>query len=367
MNMLLAVVCGVLCLGGAVDDRAAPAAMIETARLEASIRGLPTKRAARGDVAHQKGLLETEALLELWLKDLGYTPRRLPLTWNLKYQADEEKKAGVPESQQAPETNAGLAERTWHNIVVELPGKTLPKEVLILACHFDAVPGAPGADDNGTGVAALLEIARVLKGVPMERTVRMIFFNLEEVGLRGSMEYVKRDLPKDEKVIGMVSLEMLGYFTDAPNSQRSPIGKIEGVFDPPTVGDFIAIATIQKFSEFARRLDAEMRAAAPGLKTVVADFMPVAPPDFLRSDHAPFMLTGKPGVMLTDTSNFRNPHYHKPTDTIETLDMERFTLVVRGVAGAAHAIAGPIPPAPKAPGANEKPRTGEARGDGSGK
>jgi Zn-dependent M28 family amino/carboxypeptidase len=231
----------------------------------------------------------------------------------------------------------------WNNIIIELPGRELPKEVLILSCHFDAAPNAPGADDDGTGVAALLEIARVLRDAPMRRTVRMIFFNLEEVGLKGSIEYVRSGrIAKDERVTGMVSLEMLGYFSDEPGSQKSPIAKIEGVFDPPTVGDFIGIATIKSYQEFSRRLEREMKSAAPGLKVVTADFMPIAPPDFLRSDHAPFMLAGMPGVMLTDTSNFRNPNYHKPTDTVETIDEKRFTLVVRGVAGAAHAIAEPV-------------------------
>jgi aminopeptidase YwaD len=336
-----------------VEDR--PERLVETARLDRSLRALPTKRAARGDIAHQQGLVETEALVQTWLRELGFEPRTQALKWNLAYQAEQEKKSGVPESRQAPETTKELAANTWHNVYVDLPGKELPKETLILACHFDAAPNAPGADDNGTGVAALLEIARVLKDRPMRRTVRLIFFNLEEIGLKGSIDYVRAGgLPTDEKVIGMVSLEMLGYFSDNPGSQKSPIGKIEGVFDPPTVGDFIGIATIKSYSEFSRRLDKEMRAAAPGLKTVVADFMPIAPPDFMRSDHAPFMLAGMPGVMLTDTSNFRNPHYHKPTDTIDTLDMERFTLVVRGVAGAAYVIAEPVGPAVP----NEKPRAG---------
>jgi hypothetical protein len=320
-----------------------PEAAIDRLRLEATLRALPTKRAARGDIAHQQGLVETQDLVQRWLRDLSYEPRVQGLRWNLKYQEEQEKKAGVATSRQAPETTPELAAHLWQNVWVDLPGNDLATETLVISCHFDAAPNAPGADDNGTGVAGLLEIARVLKDRPMRRTVRLIFFNLEEIGLKGSAEYVQSALPKDEKVIGMVSLEMLGYFSDKPGSQRSPIPKIEGVFDPPTVGDFIGIAAIKRFSEFARRLEKEMRAAAPDLKVFVADFSPIPPPDFMRSDHAPFMMAGIPGVMLTDTSNFRNPNYHKPTDTIETLDLERFTLVVRGVAGAAYRIAEGFP------------------------
>ncbi len=343
---------------GRVDG---PAALVDRNRLKGTLTALPTKRAVRGNIAHQQGLVETEALVQKWLRDLGYEPKLQALQWNLKYQAEQEFKGGVPEGLRSPQTTDELAAHVWHNVYVDLPGKELPKETLILSCHFDAAPNAPGADDDGTGVAALLEVARVLKDKPMKRSVRLIFFNLEEARLKGSVEYVKVALPKDEKVIGMVSLEMLGYFSDKPNSQRSPIGKIEGVFDPPTVGDFIGIATIKSFSDFARRLDTEMRAAAPGLKVVVADFVPVPLPDFVRSDHAPFMLGGMPGVMLTDTSNFRNPNYHRPTDTVDTIDMERFTLVARGVAGAAYAIAGPVgAPAAAEPSApNDKPRAKE--------
>ncbi len=332
------------------DNR--PESLIDSARLTATLRALPTARAVRGTIESQQGLIKTEDLIQQWLKELGYEPKVQDLVWNLKYQSEQEKKAGLPGK--LPDTTDDLAAHTWHNFIIDLPGKELPEEVLILAAHFDAAPGAPGADDDGTGTTALLEVARVLKDRPMRRTVRLIFFNLEEAGLHGSIQYVK-SRPKGEKIIGMVSLEMLGYFTDKPGSQKSPIPKIEGVFDPPTVGDFIGIATVKRHQPFSQRLNKEMLASAPGLKTVVADFIPIAPPDFMRSDHAPFMLAGLPGVMLTDTSNFRNPNYHKPTDTVETLDMDRFTLVTRAIAGAVYRIAEPFSPAEP----NKEPRTAE--------
>jgi aminopeptidase YwaD len=105
------------------------------------------------------------------------------------------------------------------------------------------------------------------------------------------------------------------------------------------VGDFIGVLSIQKYSDFAGRWAKGMADAAPGLKVVVADKFPFAPPDFRRSDHAPFWAAGVPALMLTDTSNFRNPNYHKPTDTIETIDPERLTLAARGVVGAIRAVA----------------------------
>jgi hypothetical protein len=340
----------VLVLAGVAGADDPPGSLIKQDGLMAILKEIPPDRAARGSVESQKGLAATEEWLVARLKALGYTPRLEDLTWNLKHQAEAEASAG-PTGHPPAETTPELASRTWHNIIVDLPGKELPNEVLILSAHFDAVAGSPGADDDGTGVAALLETARVLKDRPMRRTVRLIFFNLEELGLLGSKDYVKdlrprlkpatEGAPATEKVIGMVSLEMLGYFTDAPDSQRSPIPKIEGVFDPPTVGDFIGLLTISRHAEFCERFAGEMRKAAPELKVGVADFPPIAPLDFLRSDHGPFLLAGLPGVMLTDTSNFRNPNYHKPGDTTDTLDPGRFTLVARGVAGAAYAIAEP--------------------------
>ncbi len=342
--LLLPLVCCIVAGDG-------PETKVDAARVMATLRALPTARAVRGSVESQQGLIKTEELVGQWLKDLGYEPKVQDLTWNLKYQSEQEQKAGLPGK--LPATTDELAAHTWHNFIVEVPGTELPKEVLILSAHFDAAPGAPGADDDGTGTAALLEIARVLKDQPMRRTVRMIFFNLEEAGLHGSIQYVKqRD--KTETIVGMVTLEMLGYFSDKPNSQKSPIPKIEGVFEPPTVGDFIGMATVKKHQAFSQRLNKEMLASAPGLKTVVVDFVPIAPPDFLRSDHAPFMLAGLPGVMLTDTSNFRNPNYHKPTDTVETIDEARFILVTRAVAGAAYRIAEPFPAPAEPP--NKEPR-----------
>ncbi len=314
----------------------------------AELSDLPRERAARGTIESQRGLVQTEAHLLARLRDLGYEPQLFPLKWNLKSEMEEKQQANLPAARGASEVDDELAAHTWNNLVIDIPGREQPNEVLLIGAHFDAAPTAPGADDNGTGTAALLELARVLKDAPMKRTVRLAFFNLEEIGLKGSAEYVRANKARwaagEETIVGMVSLEMLGYFTDKPGSQRSPIPPIEGVFEPPTVGDFIAIGTTKKHAAFSRRLDKEMRKAAPGLKTVAPDFipdMPLAPPDLLRSDNGPFLWVGLPAVMLTDTSNFRNPNYHSPRDTIETIDPERFTLVVRGLAGAVHAIAEP--------------------------
>lgn len=351
----LAALAGVFCLNPLapsqppapqVPPQATIAQKISKERLIEVLRRLPASRAALGDVAAREGLVKTEVLLEGMLKEAGVAPTLHEFTWALparNFGSD-------PDAAKAPAPEL----HPWHNIVVDLPGTDLAAEVLLVSAHMDAVPGSPGADDDGTGTAAIVELARVFANTHHRRTIRLCLFNLEEVGLIGSTRYVLdwkqakskavnpgEEKPNPERIIGMVSLEMLGYFSDAPNSQKSPIPAIKGVFDPPTVGDNIILVGINRDSQFIQNFAREMRQAAPGLKVGTVDFLAIPAPDMLRSDHRGFILAGIPGAMLTDTANFRNPNYHQPTDTVETLDLDRYTLVVQGVAGAIDALAEP--------------------------
>jgi hypothetical protein len=364
-----------------LDDDPRAAALVEPTRVMRTIRELPTQRAALGDIAHQQGLAATEALLVARLREIGHEPTLEPLRWNIERQKEsdaklleEAKDAKKVRTMRLPETTPELAARTWHNIVVDLPGRgEHANDLFIIGAHFDAVPGAPGADDNASGTAALLELARVLKDRPLQRSVRLVFFNLEELGLKGSGEYVRRHrkelvAPGDEKtaapkpegaplaqeanpasaprtqtVIAMLSLEMLGYYCVQPGCQKSPVPAIPGVFDPPTVGDSIVLATTATNTGLAQRLEAAMNRAAATAKTFRFDIAPVPVPDLMRSDHAPFLLAGFPAIMVTDTANFRNPNYHTPQDTIETLDAERLGETVRALAGAIETLAGVTP------------------------
>lgn len=302
---------------------------VSAERLMEAVRALPTARSGWGDEKDWQGLLQAEKLVIERFEALGLAPQTQEIPWPARRNrfVAPEREQGEGDTQDRP---------LFRNIWVDLPGADAPEEVLLLSAHLDAVRGSPGADDDGTGVAAILELARVLKDQPRAQTLRLMLFNLEEVGLVGSRQYVAAGLDREkETIIGMASLDMLGYFTDEPNSQKSPLRAIEGVFEPPTVGDFIAMGGILRHREFSRRLGGLMVAGAPGLKVLVADFLPFAPPDMLRSDHAPFLAAGIPAVIISDTANFRSEHYHTASDTPETLDKERFTLVVRGLAVAA--------------------------------
>lgn len=329
---------------------APPQSLVSTDRLLAELRALPEKRSPNGSDAHREGLLRTEEMLLEKLRGLGYEP--------VIHEVDF---LGSSRASRESADSAAPAPAPWRNIIVEIPGRTHPGDLVIFAAHFDAVPRSPGADDNGSGTVALLEMARLLKDRPMQRTLRMIFFNLEEVGLVGSRAYVEsiedqfkgapdpsspgddppRRLPPTHRVLGMASIDGVGYFTDEPDSQKSPIPESR-LFKPPTVGDFLALGGIGRHRKYSQALTRAMRAAAPDLKVVAVDFLPIAPPDLLRSDHAPFLAAGLPAVILADTANFRSPHYHQPTDTVDTLDLTRYTLVVRALVGAAHALAGPV-------------------------
>jgi hypothetical protein len=300
-------------------------------RLLESIRALPTKRSSWGDEAHSQGLRQTEKLLADKLAALGYAPKLDPVDFLGHRVLDR----------------AAGDEKPYNNIIVDLPGTGARDQVLILSAHMDAVPVAPGADDDGSGVAVLLEAARLLKDRPTQRSIRLILFNLEENGMVGSRVYAQR-LKADqdagklgaERIVGMISMDMLGFYSDAPNSQQSPIKSI-GNFKAPTVGDFVGMAGLLRYRPFSQALDKAMKQAEPRIRTVVVDFLPIAPPDLLRSDHAPFLAIGVPAVILADTANFRNPNYHRSTDTVETLDMDRLTIACRAVVGGLYTLAGP--------------------------
>jgi len=319
-----------------------PADTVDPDRLFEIVRSLPPNRTAWAAPAEQQVLKDTEDLLITRLRRLGYTPVEQPLDWTTGGVARVRTDDGwsvVPD----PEP------RTWRNISIEIPGRESPDEVILVGAHFDSVPGTPGADDNASGTAAALELARVLKDRPMRRTVRIVFFNLEEIGLIGSTEHAawtKARLDAGvERLVGMMSLEMLGYYSDEPNSQRVPIPAIPGVFEPPTVADFLAVVATAPSAPFARELSAAMARAGAGVPIRTIDFIPEdgrAFPDVRRSDHAPFWDLGLPAVLITDTSEFRTPHYHSASDTADTLDPVRYPAAVRAVVEGVWRVAGPI-------------------------
>jgi aminopeptidase YwaD len=208
---------------------------------------------------------------------------------------------------------------TYHNVVATMGA---PKQAppLIVAAHFDTVADSPGADDNASGLAVLLEAARLVQAAHLTRPVRFIGFNLEEENLLGSLAYVDHLRRKGEQILGAIVLECVGYArSEAGTQQRPPQVPI----DVPSVGDFLAVVGNQASQGLVSAVASSASRAVPPLKIVplVVPGRGEQLPDTRRSDHAAFWDHGYPAVMLTDTANFRNPHYHRPTDTIDTLNL----------------------------------------------
>lgn len=217
-----------------------------------------------------------------------------------------------------------------HNIDAEIPGAR--PEILLIGAHYDSVFGSPGANDNGTGVAATLGLARRFARTKPEHTLRFVAFVNEEPpyflsGEMGSLVYARRCKARGDKISAMISLETIGYFSDAPHSQTYPSPGL-GIFYPK-VGNFIGFVSNVHSRALLRRVIALFRKHAKIPSEGAA--LPAFVPGVGWSDQWSFWRQGYPAIMVTDTAPFRYPYYHSSSDTPDKLDYDRFTLVVRGM------------------------------------
>ncbi len=228
---------------------------------------------------------------------------------------------------------------TYRNVIATIPASQGDAAPLLIAAHYDTVLGSPGADDNASALAVMLETARCLWEVTLSREVRFIAFCLEEENLVGSLSYASWLRESDQEISGAIVLECVGYARTEEGSQKKPSGVPIAV---PSVGDFLAIVGNQTSTGLVAAVEVAAKQYVPDLKTVslIVPGNGEALPDTRRSDHAAFWHYGYPAVMLTDTANFRNPHYHQPTDTLETLDLGFMDKVVRAVTAAALELTG---------------------------
>jgi aminopeptidase YwaD len=201
--------------------------------------------------------------------------------------------------------------------------------LIILGAHFDSVPGTPGADDNASGVAVLLEAARLLSRARLRSEVLFCAFNLEELNMIGSSYLAKKLRSAGARVNAMVSLEMVGYTDSRPGSQKYPIG-LRAFY--PDRGDFIGVIGNWNSAALLRRFARQMRQVRElPVETLSVPGNGGLIPAVRLSDHSPFWDAGYPALMVTDTSFFRNPHYHGFTDTLETLNLDFMAKVCEGV------------------------------------
>jgi aminopeptidase YwaD len=228
---------------------------------------------------------------------------------------------------------------TYHNVIgtalpAAQPFQSAPP--LIIAAHFDTVQGSPGADDNASALAVILQVARHVRGRILARPIRFIAFNLEEENLLGSSAYTALLRKNREAIQGAIVLECVGYASHQQNSQTIPPGVPIAV---PTIGNFLAVVGNERSHALTGSVVQAMKSHLPIVPLVVPGNGEKLP-DTRRSDHTSFWEQGFPAVMLTDTANFRNPHYHRPTDTLDTLNLDFIASVAEGVTAAVIALAG---------------------------
>jgi Zn-dependent M28 family amino/carboxypeptidase len=238
-----------------------------------------------------------------------------------------------------------FAGRRYRNLVVTLPGREPQRPMLLLGAHYDGPAGSPGADDNASGVAVLLEAARLLAGQIPRRTVKLVAFTLEELQypgrfLIGSRHYARQARRQGEAYDAALILESVGYCDQREGSQRLP-----PLVHMPELsrGNFLAVIGNQPSREQAERFAQLAARHAPQLPVIPYCAPPMLGrliPQLYLSDHAAFWSEGYPALMLTDTVPLRNPHYHQPTDLPETLDYTFLADVARAVIGTVHDWAG---------------------------
>lgn len=230
------------------------------------------------------------------------------------------------------------------NLEAELAGRGATGETIIIGAHYDTVLGSAGAHDNATGVAALLALARSFAGALAERSIRFVAFANEEAPFfqtdaMGSRIYARAARERGDRITLMISLDSLGYFSDAPESQSYP-GALRASY--PSTGNFIALVSDANSRAALEQVVTAFRAATPF--PVQFGTFDAALPGVGWSDHASFWREGWPGLLVTDTAPFRNPHYHTADNQPHTVDYDRLAQIVTGLHGALTTLAGAAPP-----------------------
>ena len=281
----------------------------EEAALAVSLkRHIATIAAREHNVAHYGELEKVARYIESTLASLGYTVSRQ------EFSAD------------------GQAVRNIDVTIEPARGNSDP-EVIVVGAHYDSAPGSPGANDNASGAAAVIELARLLRDLngSAGKRIRLALFVNEEppyfqTEAMGSLHYARALAQRNERVVAMYSLETIGFYSSAPGSQvyPAPFGLLF-----PDRGDFVAFVGLLGSRALVRETMRSFRAhtAFPTIGGVAPGFVP----GIGWSDHWAFAEHGFPAVMITDTAPFRYPHYHRPSDTPDKVDAESLARVVKGI------------------------------------
>lgn len=252
------------------------------------------------------------------------------------YIAGEMKSFGLDLLEEAIE---GEHNERFVNLIGRESGGRAGKKILVIGAHYDTVADSPGADDNASGLAVLLEVARILAPLRGKLTPQFVAFSLEEEGFLGSDHYARQVRRNKIPLWGAMILECVGYTDARPGAQTAPAGL---PIKLPSQGDFIGLVGNAAAEPIQKAYEVAVATYCPELPCVslLVPGKGEALPDTRRSDHVPFWDRGYRAVMLTDTAEFRNPNYHKKTDQLKTLDLTFMTRVARSLAAAVIDLAG---------------------------
>jgi Zn-dependent M28 family amino/carboxypeptidase len=228
----------------------------------------------------------------------------------------------------------------FYNIEAEIRGAARPEKIIVVGAHYDSAAGTPGANDNASGVAALIELARIFSDRAPDCTIRFVAFANEEPPFfwsknMGSLVYARRCREKGEDIASMISIETIGYYSDAEKSQRYPFPI--NILKKNRKGNFIAFVSNISSRDL---LHASMKSFRAG-----SDFpldgmaLPAFVPRVVSSDHSSFWRQGYRAIMVTDTARFRYPYYHKPQDLPDKMDFTKMAMVVEGIGKVTEALA----------------------------
>ena len=225
---------------------------------------------------------------------------------------------------------------TWANLEITRLGREHPDDIILIGAHYDSVIGSPGANDNATGVSALLELSRPAAARDLGKTVRFVAFVNEEpphfqTALMGSRVYARQARAHGDRIRAMLSLETLGYYSEAPGSQAFPFPSALYRLFYPDRGNFVLFVSNFGSRPFLRQAVELFRQVTPFPAESIATFEWVPGVDW--SDHGSFWEQGYPALMVTDTALYRYPHYHTEQDTPEKVNYDALARVVDGLAG----------------------------------
>lgn len=280
---------------------------------------------ARSLTSAPENLFKAAAYIEHVFQNYGYVPQR------------EEFSAETFSLHQREITNEGIKfpsvkHSTW-NVIAEHANASVDSELVIVGAHYDSVYDCPAANDNGSGVSAMLEIARMLRVEKLNKTLRFVAFTNEEPPFfrteqMGSYQHAQACLDQKKRIAAMICLETIGFYSDAPNSQKFPHSAFGIAF--PTTGNFVSFVSNFRSAALLKRCIRSFRRAVKFPSEGIALPHKVKGVDF--SDQHNFWQLGYPAIMVTDTAFYRYPHYHEAEDTPDKLNYETLARVVSGLA-----------------------------------